>query len=82
MWHKERKLKIYLNNRLKMVKAILSEKEKAFIAAVQAAAGNITPKETGAKKRKKAKQYLTPSPVDNNSDLHHPLPGKAEVHQH
>ena len=63
-----------------MVKAILSE--KAFIAAVQAAAGNITPKEKGAKKRRKAKQYLTPSPVDNNSDLHHPLPGKAEVHWH
>ena len=68
-----------LNDRLEMVEAIIAEREEVSIAAaVQAAANNITPKEKGSKKRRKAKQHPTPSPVHNNPVVHSHLPD--EVH--
>ena len=56
-----------LNERVDMVEAIVAERA----ASVQA---DITPKDKGTKKRRKAKQHPTPSPVQSHPSLSHPHP--------
>ena len=50
-----------LYERLEMVETILAEREQVFD-------GNNTPKDKDTKKRRKAKQHPTPSPVHHNRD--------------
>ena len=55
-----------LNNRVELVEQIVAEREDVFIAAekaAQIAASDTTPIVKGNKKRREAKQYPTPSPV-------------------
>ena len=57
-----------LKNRLELVEKIVDEREEVCIAAEKAsqiAASYTTPKVKGKKKRRKAKQHTTPSPVQN-----------------
>ena len=71
-----------LNERLELVEQIISEREEVFIDAVKAAVekANETPVDK-RKKRKKAKQYLTPSPNQHQRESHQPNPGH-DHHKH
>ena len=53
----------FLIERLELVEQIIAEREEIFIEATKVVAGNKTPVGKGTKKRKKAKQHPTPSPV-------------------
>ena len=59
-----------LNERVEMVEAIVAERA----ASVKA---DITPKDKGTKKRRKAKQHPTPSPVHSHPGLSHQHPPNA-----